>query len=67
MVDYDAETTRTRKMLDEVKVQSSFDEDETKNVFQFDSEGEEDNVEMNEYYPDNVLKSFILNSHMGHQ
>ena len=53
-------------MLDEVEVQSSFDEDETENVFQFDSEGEEDNIEMNEYYPDHVLKSFVLNSNMGH-
>ena len=53
-------------MLDEVEVESSFDEDEIKNVFQFDSEGEEDNLEVNEYYLDYVLKSFVLNSHMGH-
>ena len=66
MVDYDAETARIRKMLDEVEVESSFNEDEIKNVFQFYSEGEEDNVEVNEYYPDYVLKSFVLNSHMGY-
>ena len=53
-------------MLDEVEVESSFDENEIENVFQFESEGEEDNVEANEYYPDYVLKSFVLNSHMGH-
>ena len=66
MVDYDAEMARMQKMLDEVEVESSFDEDEIENVFQFDSEGEEDNVEVNKYYPDCVLKSFVLNSHMGH-
>ena len=65
IVDYDAETARIQKMLEEVEVESSFDEDGIKYVFQFDSE-EEDNVEVNEYYPDYVLKSFILNSHMGH-
>ena len=43
-------------MLNEVEVESSFGEDEIENVFQFDSEGEEDNVEVNEYYPDYVLK-----------
>ena len=53
-------------MLDEVEVESSFNEDEIENVFQFDSEGEEDNVEVNEYYPDYALKSFVLNPHMGH-
>ena len=47
-------------MLDEVEVESSFDEDEIKNVFQFDIEGEEDNIEVNEYYPDYVLKSCFL-------
>ena len=66
MVDYDVETERIRKMLDEVEVESSFHEDEIENVFQFDSEGEEDNVEVNEYYPDYILKRFDLNSHMGH-
>ena len=52
-------------MLDEVEVENSFNEDEIENVFQFDSEGEEDNVEVNEYYPDYVLKSFVLNSQYG--
>ena len=66
MVDYDAETARIRKMLDEVEMESSFNKDEIENVFQFDSEGEKDNVKVNEYYPDYVLKSFVLNSHMGH-
>ena len=53
-------------MLDEVEVESLFDEDEIENVFEFDSEGEEDNVEVNEYYPDYLLKIFVLNSHMRH-
>ena len=66
MVDYDAETARIRKMLDEVEMESSFNKDEIENVFQFDSEGEKGNVKVNEYYPDYVLKSFVLNSHMGH-
>ena len=66
MVDYDAETASIFKMLDEVEMESSFHEDEIENVFQFDSEGEEDNVQVNEYYPDYVLKCFVLNSHMGH-
>ena len=52
MVDYDAETARIWKVLDEVEVESLFNEDEIENVFQFDSEGEEDNVEVNEYYSD---------------
>ena len=47
MVDYDAETARIRKMLNEVEVESLFDENEIENVFQFDSEGEEDIVEVN--------------------
>ena len=48
-------------MLDEVEVESLFDEDEIQNVFQFDSKGEEDDVEVNEYYQDYVLKSSVLN------
>ena len=56
MVDYDPETARIQKMLNEVEVESSFNEDEIENVFQFDSEGEEDNVEVNEYYPDYIQK-----------
>ena len=51
-MDYDANEARIRKMLDEVNVDSSFTEDEMENILQSDSEGEEDNVEVNEYYPE---------------
>ena len=52
IMDYDANEARIRKMLDEVNVDSSFTEDEMENILQSDSEGEEDNVEVNEYYPE---------------
>jgi len=52
IMDYDANEARIRKMLDEVNVDSSFTEDEMENILQSDSECEEDNVEVNEYYPE---------------
>ena len=52
-MDYDAKMTRIQKMLDEVEVKSSFDEeDERGTVFLSDSEGDKDFVEVNEDYLD---------------